>query len=421
MILTLRVGVRQLRRAAGIRELQVGFGILLFGGGVVAAFLLAFPQLTPSTALQLVTTFVAAVAGVYLSHTLVVHRIFKTDRDRIDAPEAVCERYADAVELLELSGLESLNPAYAGELPLVVHDSDVFEGPDPSFPTERSDSVYQLPASVSAFLEPRRDDLVARFNSEGKHNRRLVRVDAIRGSTVRVSESSYFRTYCTNISPDFTGRSDRKSLRDAFDPELVTERGIVPLSESPFSNTLSGGGLVVTTDGATILGLKALDATVGERELADSFGGNVEFQRFGDASVRDELVREATEEVASVTERDVRVLYGLGLVRRLDWLGQPNLHSLLLVDAPAELVHSGTEHLHTISVDLGEDVTVDEASLSDPDFAREFVSEILDACESSRYTPGVTLLTTLELWLRQAGATKERLQPDRSRTPEKRK
>lgn len=399
MLSVLRVWWWQLRRASRVRNLQVGFAVLIAGGGVFGLLVLAVPELTPSVGVQVVSTFTAAVAGVYLSHALVVRRVFKTDRDRIESPSVVCERYGDSVELLSTSRLGSLDGAYAGELPVVVHEGGLFEGADPAFPTEMVNAVYELPASVSAFLEPRYDELVERFNSEGKHNRRLVRVDEIRDATAHVSESSYFRTYCTNISPDFTGRNERKSLRDAFDTELVSD-GVVPLARSPFSNTLSGGGLVVTTDGTTVLGLKALDATVGERELADSFGGNFEFQRFTDVGAREELIREATEEVESVTRDSVESLYGLGLVRRLDWLGQPNLHSILLVDAPAELVHSGTEHLHTIAVSLDGPAAVDEASLSDPEFVRPLVTRILDACDASQFTPGVTLLTTLELWLR---------------------
>jgi hypothetical protein len=388
-----------------MRDLRTGFWVVVVGVSVVGALLVAFPRVTPSIVVQVTTTFVAAITGVYLSHALVVHRIFKTDSDRIESASTVSERYADSVELLERSRLESINAAYAGALPVVVHDSDVFDGPNPSVPTERSESVYELPATVSAFLEPRYDELVSRFNDEGNRNRRLVRVDAIRDSTVFVSESSYFRTYCTNFSSDFVGRSDRRPLRDAFDGELVTDAGMVPLSASPFSNTLSGGGLVITTDGTTILGLKALDATVGEQELADSFGGKVQFPLSDERSVRDELVREATEEVESITDDAIRSLYGLGVVRRLDWLGKPNLHSLLLVDAPAELVHSGTEHLHTVTVETGTDVTVDESSLSDPEFARELVTAVLNACETSAFTPGVTLLTTLELWLRHVEST----------------
>lgn len=406
-----RIWARQLRRVLKTRDFRVGLAIVGVGAAVVVSLLLLFPELAPSIGIDLVLTFIAAVAGVHLSHALIFRRIFKTDTDRIASPRAVCERYGGAVDLLETSRLASIDGAYGGALPLVRHDGDLFEGVDPSFPAERSASVYEIPPSVSAFLEPRHDELVSRFNDEGKPNRRLVRLDSVRGATAHVSESSYFRTYCTNLSPDFTGGRDRLSLRDAFDRELVTDSGLVPLESSPFSNALSGGGLVVTTGGATIVGVRTFDATVSERELVDSFGGNLPSHRFEAGGVRAALLHELDDEIAPVAGDDVRAFYGLGLVRRMDWFGQPNLHAVVLVDAPAELTHSGTEHLDTLSIDLGERVTAD--SLSDPAFARDLVSAVLEACDGSNYTPGVTLLTTLELWLRQVESDASRPAADR--------
>lgn len=409
MVSRLRIGIRQLRRALSVKDIQAGVVILSIGALTLGVFYLIFPALAPSIILQVISTFIAAIAGVYLSHTLIVQQVLKTDRDRIKPPRKICERYTETVDLIDTDYLKSLNENFHTQLPVSSTDSDIFTGHDPKFPTEESKSVYEFPPSISAFLEPRYDMLLSRFNNEGKNNRRLVRVDSLNNSHAEISESSYFRTYCTNLSPDFTGKTKSDSLRDVFDPQLINKNGLTPLRDSPFSNTLSGGGLVITSTGTTIIGLKSLDATVGEQEIADSFGGNIEYQGFNDKDLQEELKREAREEVEPVTEDNVQALYGLGIVRRLDWLGQPNAHSLLFIDAQEELIHSGDEHLHTISIDIDIDSPISENSLTNYNFACKMVAQILNECQTSSYTPGITLLTTLELWLRQTDPERENI------------
>lgn len=65
--------------------------------------------------------------------------------------------------------------------------------PPQSGPVRSRKDVYEIPPSVAALLGPRYDDLVARFNDEGRPNRSLVRLDALGDDTVQVPETSYLR------------------------------------------------------------------------------------------------------------------------------------------------------------------------------------------------------------------------------------
>ena len=408
--------LKQIRSLTDIDGIRVGLGIVALGLVFLLLLLIAFPSLTPDVLLDLVLTFVAALSGVYLSRAIILHQVARTDRKRILAPAAVLERYPDVNGVLDEAKLRGVHDAAAlpdalpDELPVVVRDG-LFEGTDPEIPVDSTDDVYELPPSIEAFLEPLHDDLLARFSNEGRSNRRLAGVDSIDDGTIRLYETSYFRTYCTNLSPDYTGDAADQSLREAFRTDFIADGQLEPLAETPFSNALSGGGLAVTTDGQTVVGLRSLNVTVDEYELTDSFGSSLGIRAVESTGVLGALERTAQEELraADGSSPSFEAVYGLGIARRLDWLGQPNLHGIYLVDAPGGVVHQSGDHLESITVSAPDHAPVTRETLSDPAFARDMVSAILKACADRGLQPGVTLATTLELWLRRVEESSESL------------
>lgn len=402
--MNLRLRLLQVRRALQSPSIRTGLVVLVTAGLAVGGLLVIFPRLAPGAGLNLVVTFAAAVAGVYLSQALIVQRVFRTDRDRVDPPAAVRERYKERVRMLEPTRSQAVAGVDGSPLPVTVVEG-AFTGFGPAEDAVLEDSVYTFGPALEAFLEPRFDELSARFGNERRPNRRLLRVTGVTDARLHLAETSYFRTYCTNLSPDFEGETEGRSLRAAFEDDLVdADGGLVPLGETPFSDALSGGGLVVTTDGRTIVGLRPLDVAVDELELVDSFGDHLGATEAAGGGVRRALCLEAADALEPFAPEQVVSVYGLGMVRRLDWLGHPNAHAVLLVSAPGGLSHSGDEHLDTVTVDIEGWERVEPEDLVDPALAGATVRAILEASEEAGYDPGVTLMTTLELWLREAGA-----------------
>ena len=400
----------QIRSLTDIDGIRVGLGIVALGIVFLLLLLTAFPSLTPDVLLDLVLTFIAALSGVYLSRALILHQVARTDRERILAPAAVQERYPDISGVLDESRLSNVHDGAAlpDALPVVVQRG-LFEGTDPTMPVDSTDNVYELPPSIEAFLEPLHDDLLARFSNEGRSNRRLAGIDSICDGRIRLYETSYFRTYCTNLSPDYTGDSGDQSLREAFRADLIEDGQLKPLASTPFSNALSGGGLAVTTDGQTVVGLRSLNVTVDEYELTDSFGSSLGIRAVESTGVLGALEQTAQTELRAADGRSLsfEAVYGLGIARRLDWLGQPNLHGIYLVDAPSGLVHQSGDHIESITVSATNHAPVTPETLSDPAFARDMVCSILEACADRGLQSGVTLATTLELWLRRVEESPE--------------
>jgi len=410
----LRHRLTQIRSLTDIDGIRVGLGIVALGIVFLLLLLTVFPTLAPNVLLDLVLTFIAALSGVYLSRAIILHQIARTDRERILAPAAVQERYPEIDGELNQSRLENIRAeaTLPDALPVVVQEG-LFEGINPSIPVDSTDNVYELPQSIAAFLEPVRDDLLARFSNEGRSNRRLAGIHSMDDGAIRLYETSYFRTYCTNLSPDYTGDSGNLSLRDAFRTDLIADGQLKPLGSTPFSNALSGGGLAVTTDGQTVVGLRSLNVTVDEYELTDSFGSSLGICAVESNGVLGALEQTAEEELRAADSNPLsfEAVYGLGTVRRLDWLGQPNLHGIYLINAPGGLVHQSGDHLESITVSATDHTPITPETLSDPEFARDMVCSILEACANRGLQPGVTLSTTLELWIRHAEGRSESPSP----------
>ena len=412
-----RIRYRQLRRILADEDARPGLIVLGLGGVVAVGTLVVFPREAPSTIVGLVLSATASFAGAYLSYAIVAKHLMSTERERINTPEAVCERYRGDVDLLEPSTVRTVADASVPErLPvsavIEADGGDSVAGDDPGpapdgidLDVEVDDGVYEFPASVRGYFGPYLDDLRERFETEGKFNTRKARPCRIADGTVHIEETTYFRTFCTNFAPDLTPPNGGPTLREEFRREFLDDDGLVTLADSPFSNHLGGGGLLITADGFALLGLRTADVTVGERTVGASFSGNFEFRNLrAGAAPADELLREATEEVESFDASDARAVVQLALVRRVDWLGKPDLHAFVFADELETHARTPEEYYDGLSVDLGIDRIEAVEELFDPTTASDCVRRILAASDRSAFDPGVNLLSMLELWLRTADA-----------------
>jgi len=402
--------IAQARRLLADRAVQIGLVVFGLGAAISVLVLIYYPTAAPSTILSVISSATASFTGAYVSYAVIARHLLGTERDRIDPPEKVCDRYAKSVPLLRATQLGAsemdCSPRF---LPCVtIDDAD----PDEILTGEVRicSDPYVFPPSVDSFLEPRMEALRNRFETEGKFNARKARVESVDGDTLIVSETSYFRSFCTNFAPDMDGPNGGPTLRESFENEFVSDNGIAPLGDSLFSDHLGGGGIAVTTDGKALLGVRAADVTVGERKVGHAFGGNFEFRNLlGGSSVCDELRREATEELSGLDAGDVVSLTGLGLVRRVDWLGKPDVHCLALIDGEQSYGQASGEFYGGVTVDLEINDITDTSNLFDPATADHCVGQIREAIENTSLTPSVNYHISLELWLRKAmdGDTRE--------------
>lgn len=402
--------IAQVRQLLADRAVQVGLAVFGLGAAISVLVLIYYPTAAPSTILSVISSATASFTGAYVSYAVIARHLLGTERDRIDPPEEVCDRYVKSVPLLRATQLGASEMDCSSRyLPCVIIDD---ADPDEILTGEVRicSDPYVFPPSIDSLLEPRMDVLRNRFETEGKFNARKARVESVDGDILTVSETSYFRSFCTNFAPDMDGPNGGPTLRESFENEFVTDSGIAPLGDSLFSDHLGGGGIAVTTDGKALLGVRAANVTVGERKVGHAFGGNFEFRNLlGGSSVHDELRREATEELSGLDAGDVVSLTGLGLVRRVDWLGKPDVHCLALIDGEQSYGQASTEFYGGVTVDLGVDELTDASNLFDPATADHCVGKIREAIEKTSLTPSVNYHISLELWLRKAmdGDTRE--------------
>lgn len=399
-----RIRYLQLRRLLTDRNVQLGLSVLMIGGGTTLGILLLFPQDAPSTITAMIVSATASFAGAYLSYTVAAQHLISTERERIDPPEEISDHYATRISLLEPTRLDAtVEMPLPERLPVVVMETASNYEHQLNFDIVLTNDVYDFPESIQGFFEPYFSELRDRFETEGKFNSRKARIDRVDGTVFHIGETTYFRSFCTNFAPDLTFQKKGPTLREAFDQEFVMRDHLVSLSESPFSNHLGGGGLLITADGFAVLGLRAADVTVGERVVGNSFGGNFEYHNLqAGATLEDELLREATEEIEAVNESTVHEIVPLALIRRVDWLGKPDIHAIALTDELETHAQTHEEYYDGISVDLGIDPIDSVDELFEPETALTCVERIAAASERSTFDSSVNLLLILELWLRAA-------------------
>jgi hypothetical protein len=390
---------------------RVGLLIFSVGAGIALALLAYYPAEAPSTIISIVSSATASFAGAYVSYAVIARHLLGTERERIDPAETVCERYDETLQLLEPTAMSSTvtgKPAPRGNsdrapstLPCVIEVLDVTDILSAEVTTDAS--TYDFPPSVASLLETRLDDLQQQFEIEGKFNARKARLESIGNGEVRVSETSYFRSFCTNFAPDRAGPNGGPTLRESFDCEFVENGELVPLGSSPFSDHLGGGGIVITTDGHARLGVRSMDVTVGERKAGHAFGGNFEYQNLtAGATIGDELRREALEEINGLEPEDIHKVAGLGVIRRVDWLGKPDVHSLVLIEEKQDYAQSTAEFYDDIVVDLGIGDVSEIDELFEPETAARCVRRIRERVHGLDLSPSVNYHVSLELWLRRA-------------------
>lgn len=394
----------QFRRIFSNKNVKIGLLILAIGVTLLIMLLLFFPKEAPSAVITTLISATASFTGAYLSYGVVRRHVISTEQDRIASRETVVDHYEDKLPLLGLVHLtEIVDISLPERLPVFTLE----EAPDCesklTFGINLTNNVYKFPDSIRGFFGPYFDEIESRFETEGKFNSRKARLDRIEGTNLHIGETTYFRSFCTNFAPDLNLPNNGPTLREEFDHEFIRGDQIVSLADSPFSNHLGGGGLLITADGFAILGFRTADVTVGEQVVGNSFGGNFEYKNLHTgANPEDELLREATEEIKAFDKSSIRELIPLALIRRVDWLGKPDIHAIAFADELDNHTQTHEEFYDGLSVDLGIDQVESIHELFNAGVARSCVKHIATAADQSAFEPSVNLLLILELWLRVA-------------------
>jgi len=399
-----RIWYSQLRRIFTNENVKLGLLVIAIGVSVLIVFLLFFPNETPSVVITTLMSATASFAGAYLSYGVVMRHIISTEQDRIAPPETIVDHYDDRLPMLKLVHLnKTVDTPIPERLPVFTLEEASGCEHKLTFSVNLTNNVYNIPASIRGFFDPYFEEIESRFETEGKFNSRKARLDRVEGTNLHIGETTYFRSFCTNFAPDLILPNDGPTLREEFDHEFIRGDRIVRLGDSPFSNHLGGGGLLITADGFAILGFRTADVTVGEQVVGNSFGGNFEYKNVQTgANPEDELLREATEEIKAFDKSSVRELIPLALIRRVDWLGKPDIHAIAFADELDNHTQTHEEFYDGVSVNLGIDQIESVDELFNVEVARICVKRIATAADQSAFEPSVNLLMILEFWLRVA-------------------
>ena len=259
-------------------------------------------------------------------------------------------------------------------------------------------AAYELPPRLRLVLEPHLDDLDALFEAEDRFSERLFRLDRIEDGTFYGSYSSYFRSFRTHFCPEVELAAGR-TLRDLTDDLLVDdEGGVRSLAATPFSNHLGGGALAVTADGRAIFTRRSGDVAVARNKRSLSFGGSAAVVGDDDPSAGLDwfLRREARQEIGLASARIHGFAY-LGTVRRMQWMGTPDLFALALVDGDADPEVTSQEHTDLVERPLGLDRRLDAVEdLFEPSVVDAVVSALVEeATPKSRAAVSVPALLVL--------------------------
>jgi hypothetical protein len=295
--------------------------------------------------------------------------------DRIADDAAVVDRYGRDADLLDLSTVPAWRDHHGdarARLPLTVEHL-------PSEPTRLGevpvdydpDRVYEIPPSLDLVLEPHYDRLHELFVESGSFSGRSLRLDAVEDGRFVAGRTSYYRTFRTQFCPEVTLAAGR-TLRDLTDDLLVDDAGAVrPLAASPFSNAFGGGTLAVTTDGRALFSRRSDEVAVAAGAASVSCSGGASLEGDDDPTAGlDWFLRREMREELGLADEDCRGFCYLGTVRRLEWMGKPDLCSLALLEADATPRITSGEHTSLTERDLGVDRRIETpADLLAPEVA----------------------------------------------------
>jgi len=413
---------------------------------LVLSFLLAFiifPHESNKIFIEIVFTVIGTVFALLFTFEIFYPRYINAEKYRLSKPDECVAFYEDKLVvdsqddlMIDLRDIRERAKKVIGECPLqdrklkkifpdkipIVLEykpkNSLLEIDKDSVVIHLYNRIYTLPKEIELFYEPIRDKLNREFLMEGHFNRLKVRLENYHEENnrlkLKLSRTSYYNTFITNFSADFWPYgSDKVTLREEFHHLLFRNGRLVPLGESPFSDHLGGGGLIITSDGKTLLPKRNLKVAVSVNTLDNSFGGSFDLVDFYDDEVQFPLATESPsyqtiknqiekklvlsgEQLKKAVinqlrdeikfkkkdkELKIKKLYLLGIVRNLIWLGKPDFLFIALTDSLSEKeIETSIEefkYLDNPIIDIGTKEIEKISNVKDI-FQKEILSTILD-------------------------------------------
>jgi hypothetical protein len=397
--------IRPTRRLLSERNIQIGISFLLLGLLSSLVLIVFLPDMDISLLLESIPSLVGSVAGVYISYSVISRHLMDTESDRINFREEVLREYDyDFPKVNYVDKKDDL-----GEIPTAFEYVPEQVRRLKEFEFEKTGDVYQLPCSVCGFLETEMDRLKQRFKEEGKFNWRKYRLEGVNpeSGTLKVSETTYFRTFITNFSPDlgFEGWDDR-TLREAFKNQTIRDKKVVPLSESPFSNHFGIGSFVIDQEGNFALAVRNKDVSVATNQLGLPISGSFDVDNFEGDSQPNLIKPKAREEgEMGLDDETIEASYSylMGIVRRMEWLGKPDALSILIVDDIGVPKSMTKEYDDMKLIETEVEQIGNGTLLFKEDNARKVLRAIEESIEESGFDPTVGLLSWMLLFRYHSG------------------
>lgn len=266
--------------------------------------------------------------------------------------------YNEPDELISFSsGSAELHNLMQMPPPIIVERGPVSPCSLREVPVEITDRFYDIPPELYAVLEPHLPELRTVFNRRNLHSELLVRLRSIDGRTLRLEKTSYYRSFVTNLCPDYRVGTD-KTIRDLTrDLLLDTDETIRCIERSPFSNHLGGGGLVISHDGRVLFPIRTDKVTTSPGKMGLSFSGSMNY-RSSDTTLWAMLSEEMTEEIG-IHNNDIIDVYHLGVIRDMRWLGKPSVLSVVIGDKYIRYADISDENQTIIEFDLNLDYEIE--------------------------------------------------------------
>lgn len=301
------------------------------------------------------------IVVAYASADYLVDYLRYSERRRIADAATIRDAYdnVDLVDVSDVAGWESETTTSTAAA-TIEHRPDGITRIN-AIDLDLQDDYYEIDGDLAAILEPERELLAGKFRQEGHYSTPLVRLDAIDGDTFTVEKTSYYRSFLANFCPDLTLDSG-KTLRELTKPLLVDEQGLRPLAESPLSNHLGVGCLVVTMDGEIFVAVRSGRVAVDQYSIALPVSGSASStitDGVDNPSVADFVYAEIEEELA-LDESSVRRLFYTGTIRRMERLGKPDVLAIAVVDADIEWSNTSGEYMSLQRLNLGTSIALDK-------------------------------------------------------------
>lgn len=388
------------------RSVRLALGFLVLTLIILIVIATQYPGRFLTLFLDSLLTVLFGLITLFFSYDLLLKYGKGAESDRIGEDQTVIQRYRDRVDLMErksapgwTSHFESKQPK---NLPFVAEYVPDSPRQVDSYDVNIEDEVYSIPDRLNLILQPVETEQRERFQSEGHYNSLKAGLTSIEDGSLHFRPESYFQSFRTIHSPDYEIYQGR-SLRDLTDWMLFEENRLKPLCESPYPNAFGGGGLVLTKDGRAVIPIRSSEVAYATGEAEVSYGGSLDLSELEATKSMSEHYNKEIKEELGIRPDQVVDTHCLGIVRRLELLGSPDMLILTIVDDEVEFENTSRENIRLVRIDVlpeYSDLTLDD--ILDPTVTGTIVESIFNRLDDEGYLPGSALAATLVLLAQHA-------------------